>query len=396
MKISGNKAVPALLAFFFLTSAVASGAPAFLPVLKIEGREYISLNDVIRSLDPDNFYDTVTRRGKLYRGTSVLVYQVGMSTVLSNSRMKKYAYPVISKNGEILFPVKAGGDFLQEFYPDRKISREDGRFVVAQPGSVPAVESPPAHTDKNAKTQPVPPKDRISFIIIDAGHGGKDPGAIGKGSAKEKEITLSLAVKLEKYFREHLKGVRIILTRKRDSFIELARRTDIANSYLKENENGLFISIHVNASLSPRISGFETYFLSQNASNEDARATAALENNVIVLEDARRKKSYDDVEHIEAFMYTAQVQKESSLLAEAIQSGMNAGISEFKSRSVKKADFFVLRGSLMPAVLVEVGYITHEKEAAMLRKDGYQDKIARGIGAGTIAFLKKYNDMIKK
>ncbi len=85
----------------------------------------------------------------------------------------------------------------------------------------------------------------------------------------------------------------------------------------------MFVSIHVNASISPRVSGFETYYLSQNPSNDEARATAALENNVVVLEEKSHRKSYDDVEHMEAFMLTAQIQREKRLLAECIQSGMD-------------------------------------------------------------------------
>ena len=203
----------------------------------------------------------------------------------------------------------------------------------------------------------------------------------------EKHITLEIAKKLARYLETNLRGVRVVHTRNNDTFIELGRRIDIANARLKENENGLFISIHINASISPRISGFETYVLSQNPSNEDARATAALENNVIILEDREQAKKYDDAAHMEAFMLTAQIQKESAMLAESIQSSIDATISEFKSRGVKKADFYVLRGALMPSVLVEAGYITNTRELRYLQKSGHQDKIARGIGKGIIQFI---------
>ena len=98
------------------------------------------------------------------------------------------------------------------------------------------------------------------------------------------------------------------------------KRTEIANGLLKEKQNGIFISIHVNAHLSKRISGFETYFLSQNPTNEEARNTAALENNVIVLENKiGSKKHYGDIDYIEAMMLTTQILKESSMLANSIQ-----------------------------------------------------------------------------
>jgi N-acetylmuramoyl-L-alanine amidase len=376
------------------STALASRRLVSIPVISHAGKEYISLFSAVEALELDNTYDIITRRGRLFRHAGVAVYQVGMSTVLANGRLRKYAYAVTGRDGEIMFPVRAGIDIFEEFYAEATVTREGNRIIIAIPGAGEAREDPPAIVTKRKDSGPS--RDRISFIIIDPGHGGKDPGAVGKGGSKEKWITLSIAQKLEKYFNTHLKGVKTVLTRKSDRFIELSKRTDIANSHLKQNENGIFISLHVNASISPRISGFETYFLSQNASNEEARATAALENNVIILEDKSSKKSYDDVEHIEAFMYTAQILKESSLLAESIQSGMDRTIREFKSRSVRKADFFVLRGSLMPAVLVEVGYITNEKESAAMRKSEHQDAIVKGIGSGTMSFLKKYNEMIKK
>jgi len=157
------------------------------------------------------------------------------------------------------------------------------------------------------------------------------------------------------------------------------------------------LSIHVNASISNKISGYETYFLSQNPTNDDARNTAALENNVIVLEEksGRSKKRYDDVDYIEAMMLTTQIQKESSLLALSVQRGMSKSNRIFKSRGVRKADFFVLRGVLMPAVLVEVGFITNMKESKYLQSRSHQMKIAEGIADGVSEFIKKYNRMIQ-
>jgi N-acetylmuramoyl-L-alanine amidase len=147
----------------------------------------------------------------------------------------------------------------------------------------------------------------------------------------------------------------------------------------------------VNASVSDRISGFETYFLSQNPSNEDARNTAALENNVIVLEERGNRKKYGDIEYIEARMMTTQIQKESSMLARSIQGAMARRIRRFQSRGVRKADFYVLRGSLMPAVLVETGYITNAAEAKYLKKSSHQKDLANGIADGIISFIRQYN-----
>jgi len=383
----------ALALLFTFSHALADNGS--IPITSADGTDRVALSDLNRLGGLDNSFDIITQRGRFYRGTRTAVYQVGLAAALFNGTLKKYSRPVLRREGDVLFPVEFAEDLLREFYPDHTIARKDRLIVIAaakaERADPIAREKPPA----SVRDETPPVRDRIGFIIIDAGHGGKDPGAIGRGGLHEKTITLSVARRLESHLKANLKGVRIVLTRNSDTFIELATRTRIANAHLRENENGVFISIHVTASISPRISGFETYYLSPNASNEEARATAALENDVVVLEEKSHRKSYDDIEHMEAFMLTAQIQRESALLAECVQSGMDNTVSEFKSRGVKKADFFVLRGSLMPAALVEIGYITNQREAQELRKRAYQEKIARGIGNGVISFIKKYERMIK-
>ncbi|HDP80072.1 MAG TPA: N-acetylmuramoyl-L-alanine amidase [Spirochaetes bacterium] len=396
MKKNGNIVFfsAVLLLFSLETHAVEPGVS--LPVVKVGNLEYVSLYSLSEHLKLDNSFDIVTQRGRFYRGSVSSVYQVGLSIQVVNGRLMRYSSPVVRGNGEVLFPEKFCRDLIAAFYPEAVIKRDRDLLQVAY--SPERKNIPVDHPDLTPaeKTHPTPSKNKISFIIIDPGHGGKDPGAIGKGGIKEKTINLSLAKKLESSLKKKLGPIPIILTRRNDRFLELATRTEIANRYLKNHNNGIFISIHVNASMSPKISGFETYFLSQNPSNEEARTTAALENDVIILEDSDKRKSYNDIEHMEAFMFMTQIQKESALLAESIQREMDRKISEFKSRNVRKADFYVLRGALMPAALVEVGYITNSREAGYLRKDWYQNKVADGIGNGIVSFIKKYNELIKK
>jgi len=380
------------LLFGFSRSLAGNGS---LPIVTLDGGDLVALSDLNRLGGLDNSFDIITQRGRFYRGARTAVYQVGLSVALLNGSLKKYSRPVLRREGDVLFPVEFAEDLLRGLYPDHTLTRKDSLIVLSavrtERTGPPIIDKPPAG-DMDEKP---PARDRICFIIIDAGHGGKDPGAIGRGGLYEKNITLGVARSLEGYLKANLKGVRIVLTRQSDRFIELATRTKMANGHLRENENGVFVSIHVNASISPRISGFETYYLSQSPSNEEARATAALENNVVVLEEKSHRKSYDEIEHMEAFMLTAQIQRESALLAECIQSGMNGAATGFKSRGVKKADFFVLRGSLMPAALAEIGYITNQHEAQQLKKAACQEKIARGIGKGLVTFIKKYDQMIK-
>lgn len=368
-----------------------------IKIIEHSDNRYISINSFTEDLNIHNTFDLVTGKGKLLHKGAVAIYQVDFSVMLINGKLVKTDYPVTKLKGEILFPLKFSTEIIHIFFPDylcvenKNILRINNKQKSTHTQTQKTDSEPKENKKEVTKISSKSETDKISFIIIDPGHGGKDPGAIGKGGLKEKWITLKIAANLEDYLKTKLKKTRIQLTRKSDKLVELAKRTEIANKLLKKNENGIFVSIHVNASILHSVSGFETYFLSQNPSNEEARATAALENNVIVLEENTKKTVYNDVEHVEAIMITTQIQKESSILANSIQKHLDKVITESPSKGVKKADFFVLRGSLMPAVLVEVGYISNKKEANRLKQPSYQKKIVQGIGDGIINFIKEYN-----
>ncbi len=368
-----------------------------LNIIEHNNKKYISLYDFSNTLDVHSSFDIITGRGKLFYKGAIAVYQTGFSAVLINGRLIKTEYPVARLDGEILIPIKAIAEITDEFYSNIIIIEKHDKLFIKNKQEV--NKNAYQQIDKKAETGfnlNLHKNDRISFIIIDPGHGGKDPGAIGKGGIKEKWITVKIAAHLEEYLKTNLKKIQIKTTRKSDRFIELAERTQIANRMLRRNENGIFVSIHVNASILSSISGFETYFLSQNPSNDEARATAALENNVIILEENSMRKHYEDVEHVEAIMLTTQIQKESSVLARCVQSYMEKEIRNSNSKGVKNADFFVLRGSLMPAALVEVGYISNIKEAKKLKNNTYHKKLAKGIGDGILQFIIEYNKNIKQ
>ena len=244
----------------------------------------------------------------------------------------------------VLLPVGPGIAVISALHNRDVSGKHGGRIYCKEKKSPANVNNNTAKIHGNRKNA----RDRISFIVIDAGHGGRDPGAIGFGSMKEKIITLQIARYMGSSLKKKIKNVTIKQTRRDDRFIELSRRTEIANRMLKKHENGIFVSIHVNASLSPKISGFESYFLSQNPTNEDARNTAALENNVVILEDTGKKggKKYGDIDYIEAMMITTQIQKESSILAGSVQKGMACGRRIFTCFGVSLCPRFWLRSVL--------------------------------------------------
>lgn len=379
-----------IIPLFFISASAAKG----VPVVKIGGKQYVPLHSFIDEFNIENSFDVTFQKGRLYYKSHYVVYKTGYSLLIIDNRIIHLDDPVIRWKGGIYIPADGARIILNSFYYAMNAGISGSRLLLF--GSIP--DKPPVEHQEEEKITPhSEARERIGFIILDPGHGGKDPGAIGKGGLQEKGLTLQISRRVEKMLKSRLKGIKVKATRNSDVFIELAERTEIANRELKRGNNGLFVSIHVNASISSKISGFETYFLSQNPTNEEARKTAALENNVIILErNSGGKKKYDDVDQIEALMMTTQIQRESALLAESIQKNLDKNIKEFRSRGVQRADFFVLRGALMPAVLTEVGFVTNAREASFLKRADHQNKISKGISDGIVDFIHEYNKMVQQ
>ncbi len=375
-----------IVLFSLNTSSFSAPKDSGIKLTDIDGRSYVSVQEINNLTDVDNTFDVTFQKGKIYYRSHYAVYKTGYSSLIIDNSLYRSNNTVKRWRGGVYIPSDAVLSILRHFFAGKDIAIKGAAIIISKR------EAP---SGKNITAPVNDKKERIGFIIIDAGHGGKDPGALGKGGLREKDITLRLALKLERELKKRLGNIKVKLTRRSDRFVELAGRTEIANRELRKDYNGIFVSVHVNASIISRISGFETYFLSQNPTNEEARKTAALENNVIILEKKKKGKNFDDVELVEALMMTTQIQKESAMLAQSVQNSLDKNIKLFKSKGVHKADFFVLRGALMPAVLVEVGFITNSKESSYLKKSSYQDKLTRGISDGLVDFINRYNKTVK-
>lgn len=212
----------------------------------------------------------------------------------------------------------------------------------------------------------------IRIIVLDPGHGGKEVGAVGANGLMEKETTLAICRRLSNLLGTTL-GTRVILTRSDDSVVPLEQRTAIANQYGAD----LFLSIHLNASAVRDARGSETYFLSVEASDEFARRAAERENESPVSATGPVVAS-SDVRLILWDLAQQQYLKESSRFAELIQEEMNV-ITGVSGRGVKQAPFKVLVGAMMPAALVEVGFISNPNEEAKLRDEQFQNTIAQAL-----------------
>jgi N-acetylmuramoyl-L-alanine amidase len=212
----------------------------------------------------------------------------------------------------------------------------------------------------------------IGTIVIDPGHGGKDPGAIAFGM-KEKDIVLKVGKSLAAHLREKL-GATVILTRTDDSFMPLEERTAIANT----NSADLFVSLHINAHPSPDIRGFETYFLNLTT-NAEAMRVAAREN-------ATTTHQLSDLQDILSDIMRNSKINESSRLAERVHKSIDNGFSEshfaLKDMGVKQAPFYVLIGAEMPAILIEIAFISNPDDAKLLGDEQFIVKLAGQISDG--------------
>ncbi|MBN1272497.1 MAG: N-acetylmuramoyl-L-alanine amidase [Candidatus Aminicenantes bacterium] len=221
-------------------------------------------------------------------------------------------------------------------------------------------------------------------IVIDPGHGGTESGAVGKFGSMEKDVTLPISLRLKNIIERNL-AYNVVMTREEDINISLENRSSIANN----NSAVLFISIHANSSNRKEATGSETYFLSLNATDEEARRLAYLENATSSLEENIEGENEDEIKLILWDMAQSAFIRQSSMLAESIQNELNQLLGT-KNRGIKQAPFKVLTGVACPAVLVEVAFISNPKEERELQDSKFQSDVALAIYRGLANFLRSY------
>ena len=226
---------------------------------------------------------------------------------------------------------------------------------------------------------------KVRTIVIDPGHGGIEAGARGKFGALEKDITLSLALKLKAVIERNL-AFRVILTRDRDVDVSLVNRAALANN----NKADLFISIHANGSYRRKAQGSETFFLSLNASDEESRKLAELENISEEYRDTIASDNQDEIKMILWDMAQSGFIRQSSQLAEIIQGELNALLGT-ANRGIKQAPFKVLTGVACPAVLVEVAFISNPDEERKLGNEAFQNQVVQALYRGLLGFIRIYS-----
>lgn len=232
-------------------------------------------------------------------------------------------------------------------------------------------------------------KWNFDVIVIDAGHGGKDPGAIGINKIKEKEITLAVALKLGEILKKDMPDVKIVYTRRDDSFVDLYKRGKIAN----ENNGKLFISIHCNSTKKKPTdaNGTEVYLLRPGRTAE-AIEIAETENSVIQYEEnPERYEKLTDENFILVTMAHSSYMKYSEKFAELLDKEFETNL-KLSTRGVKQAGFYVLVGASMPSVLIETGFISNKDDAKFLKSKSGQQQIAESIFSAIKTYRSYYEE----
>jgi N-acetylmuramoyl-L-alanine amidase len=222
--------------------------------------------------------------------------------------------------------------------------------------------------------------------VLDPGHGGEDPGAIGVTGTQEKIVVLDVAMRLKA--RLEADGFEVLLTRSCDTLVPLSDRSKIANTKRAD----LFVSIHANAAPNRQACGLETYFLSESKTDWE-RTVAARENAALEFETTDAARMTDELELILTDLAQNEFLYESSELAAKIQE-MTLPLARVNNRGVRQANFYVLRNNYMPAVLVECGFLTNRSEEKLLNDSKHRDRLAEGIAKGIVEFTKEYEKRV--
>ncbi len=219
-------------------------------------------------------------------------------------------------------------------------------------------------------------RQRLDTVVLDAGHGGKDPGSRGKYGTKEKDVVLDITKRIGRLLEKNTR-IKVIYTRDEDVFVPLIKRTKIAN----DADGKVFVSIHANSNNNRKVQGYETYLYSL-AKSDDAIEVASRENSVIQFEEkVSQYKDLSGEKMILATMAQSMFLKESEDLAAIIQMELDKKLTT-PNRGVKQAGFYVLYGASMPNVLVEIGFISNPAEEKKMKQGEYRQMIAEAIYEG--------------
>ena len=330
----------------------------------IQNKQLFSINDFIRITNSKNFINDKTEKIIFYIDDKKIKITNQIAFVMIDDNLFQLSSKTVKQNKDYYVPAESFLSIINSLSTSISISLNTNQINLER-----IVEIPKKTVKVDLKSE----KEKWEFktIVIDAGHGGKDPGAVGYRGTKEKDIALDVAKRLEKKISKNM-DVKVVMTRDEDVFLRLSERTKIAN----ENNGSLFISIHTNAAEDRRASGFETFLIGLNK-NEYAAKVAARENAVLELE-GKSGQELTGEDLIQATIAQAAFASSSETFADMVQKEIKKRVQS-RDRGVKQAGFVVLARASMPNVLVELGFISNPAEEKKLRSPQYRDQLATAI-----------------
>ncbi|MDD5156330.1 MAG: N-acetylmuramoyl-L-alanine amidase [Candidatus Omnitrophica bacterium] len=343
-----------LLAALFISGCAGAPVRESLPTYSLNGTTYLSLVGLCDSRKIDFEYDTFTRTARLSKAGHRVSVMAGDSLVLVDGNPLHLRNPVDIYQGVLVVPYKFKEQVVDVLFKETALP---SRRSIAAP--------------------------RIRKIVIDAGHGGVDPGAIGKAGLREKNVTLDIAKRLYNLLRSA--GYNVVMTRSADVFVPLARRVDMTN----DSGADLFISIHANANRVRSLSGFEVYYISGGA-NDYRRALSAAEKETLNLgRDCISRPSLNLRTILWDMIYSdnrAQSLELAGDICHSIDRNLNIRVI-----GVKAANFYVLKGASMPSLLVEIGFLSNPSEERMIKNGSYRQQVASAIAEAVEDYAKDNN-----
>jgi N-acetylmuramoyl-L-alanine amidase len=344
---------------YFLTGCVSVPNRKALPTYNLHGVTYLSLVSLCDLKGVNWEYDTFTRTVTLTKDSHKINLMVGDTLVLVDGKVQHLRHPVDIYQGAVVLPYKFKQDIFEPLFKES---------LTALPAALLAL--------------------RIKKVIIDAGHGGTDPGAIGRGGLREKDVTLDIAKRLAKLLKTA--GMELILTRATDRLVSLSDRVNIA-----ENSHAdLFISIHANANRIRSLKGFEVYYVSSRV-NDSQRALSAsketaldFDNTCFASDSLNLKATLWDMIYSSSRAESIEL---SRYICQAAHNNLDA-----KILGIKDARFYVLKGTHIPAVLIEIGFLSNYDEERLLKDIYYRQRIAEALAQGIKNYARDYTLMEAK
>jgi N-acetylmuramoyl-L-alanine amidase len=340
----------------FLTAGCAT-APIRenIPTYSLNGTTYYALAPLCELKGISLKYDTFSRTASLIKGGHNIDLMVSDNLVLVDRRAVLLNHPVDVHEGVVVVPVKFKEQILDSLFR-------------------------PVKSTAFRRTSPV--SSVIRRVVIDPGHGGRDPGAISKRGLKEKDVNLDIARMLANQLKEA--GVEVVMTRDSDKFVSLDSRVNIANN----SRADIFISLHANSARATSAHGLEVFYISPRVS-DIARASYAAKNTYLNLDSSCFASHSQNLKAILWDMIYTYNRAESIGLCQSIMNRLAGNNLSVRAAGVKDANFMVLRGVRMPAILVEVGFLSNPSEERLLRESYYREKITRSIMEGLCNYAAK-------